>query len=117
MTLTVYRPVSGRVEVSVMRAPREDEPTNRERFKDETGKAIRPLWAEGPRGWDGHWALARQHFMTVARPEPWLSASARSSSSWRWLNEASPPLPDSAPRTRQAGCCCGPIALSTPTQS
>lgn len=50
-----------------MRRPHENEPTNREWFKDETGKAIRPLWVEGPRGWDGYWTIAREHFMTVAR--------------------------------------------------
>lgn len=50
-----------------MRRPREGEPTNREWFKDETGRAIRPEWVPGPKGWDGHWAIARAHFMTVAR--------------------------------------------------
>jgi len=67
MKLTVYRPVSGRIEVSGMRRPHEGEPTNREWFKDETGKAIRPQWVEGPNGYDGHWEIARQHFMTVTR--------------------------------------------------
>jgi hypothetical protein len=67
MSVTVYRPLSGRIEVSGMRAPREGEPSNREWFKDETGKAIRPWWIAGPKGWDGHWEIARQHFLTVAR--------------------------------------------------
>lgn len=63
----IYRPVSGRLEVHGMPRPREGEPSNREWFKDETGKAIRPTWVPGPRGWDGHWEIVRQHFMTVAR--------------------------------------------------
>ena len=67
MKLAVYRPVSGRIKVSGMRRPREDEPTNREWFKEETGKATSREWVDGSRGWDGYWTIAREHLMTVSR--------------------------------------------------
>lgn len=61
----VYRPVSGRVEISGLRRPREGEPTNRQWLKDTLGARIRPEWVPGPNGWDGHWAVARTHFRDV----------------------------------------------------
>jgi len=67
MSIKIYRPLSGRIQVSGMPAPSRSEPSNREWFKDETGKAIRPMWIAGPKGWDGHWEIARQHFLPVAR--------------------------------------------------
>lgn len=60
-----FRPVSGRIEISGLRKPREGEPTNRQWLKDTLGARIRPQWVTGPRGWDGHWAVARAHFRDV----------------------------------------------------
>lgn len=59
--VNVYHPVAGRVEISGLRSPREGEPTNRQWLKDPLGARIRPDWVPGPRGWDGHWSVARAH--------------------------------------------------------
>lgn len=61
----VYRPVTGRVEISGLRRPREGEPTNRQWLKDTLGARIRPTWVPGPNGWDSHWTVARTYFRDV----------------------------------------------------
>jgi hypothetical protein len=69
MTAKIIRPLTGRIQVHGLRGPRGDEPTNKIMFKDAAGAAIRPAWvdaAEGRRGWEGHWVIARKHLTEVA---------------------------------------------------
>lgn len=69
MTAKIIRPLSGRIQVRELRAPRGDEPSNKSMFKDAAGAAIRPTWveaAEGQPGWAGYWVIARQHLTEVA---------------------------------------------------
>ncbi len=67
MVIRIFRPLGDtRFQVSGMPSPREGEPRNKDWFKDVTGRAIRPTWVAGPNGWDGHWAIAREHLTIVA---------------------------------------------------
>ena len=66
---TIVRPKHGRLEVHGLRAPRRDEPSNRDMFKDAAGGPIRPTWVKAPDGapgWRGHWTIARDHLTVVA---------------------------------------------------
>lgn len=69
MTARIIRPLSGRIQVRGLRAPRGDEPSNKSMFKDAAGSAIRPTWVdaeEGQPGWAGYWTIAREHLTEVA---------------------------------------------------
>ena len=69
MTAKIVRPLAGRIEVRGLRAPRGDEPSNKNMFKDAAGVAIRPTWVsapEGQPGWRGYWAISRAHLTEVA---------------------------------------------------
>lgn len=67
MTIRIFRPVhETRFQVAGMPRPREGEPTNKDWFKEITGRPIRPTWISGPNGWDGYWVIARQHMTLVA---------------------------------------------------
>jgi hypothetical protein len=69
MTAKIIRPLTGRIQVRGLRAPRGDEPSNKSMFKNAAGAAIRPTWvdaAEGQPGWAGYWVIARQHLTEVA---------------------------------------------------
>lgn len=69
MTAKIIRPLTGRIQVRSLRAPRGDEPSNKSMFKNAAGAAIRPEWvaaAEGQPGWAGHWTIARKHLTDVA---------------------------------------------------
>lgn len=69
MTALIVRPISGRIEVRGLRAPRGDEPTNRSMFKTAAGATIRPTWvgaAAGELAWTGYWIIAREHLTEVA---------------------------------------------------
>lgn len=63
------RPLTGRIEVRGLRAPRGEEPTNKEMFRDAAGSVIRPTWVEAAEGeprWRGFWTIAREHLTVVA---------------------------------------------------
>lgn len=69
MNARIIRPLTGRIEVHGLRAPRGKEPTNREMFKTATGKTIRPRWVdadEGQPAWRGYWTISREHLTAVA---------------------------------------------------
>jgi hypothetical protein len=69
MTARIIRPLTGRIEVHGLRAPRGIEPPNREMFRTAADAAIRPSWeppAPGKPGWHGHWTIYRHHLTTVA---------------------------------------------------
>lgn len=69
MTAKIIRPLTGRIQVRGLRAPRGDEPPNKTMFKNAAGAAIRPTWidaAEDQPGWAGYWVIARQHLTEVA---------------------------------------------------
>lgn len=69
MTARIIRPLTGRIEVHGLRAPRGNEPTNKSMFKTATGAAIRPTWVkarEGEAGWRGYWTISREHLTPVA---------------------------------------------------
>ncbi len=69
MSAKIIRPLTGRIQVRGLRAPRGDEPTNKSMFKDAAGAAIRPTWVEadeGQPGWAGYWTITRKHLTEVA---------------------------------------------------
>ncbi|TFC95897.1 hypothetical protein E3T28_12990 [Cryobacterium sinapicolor] len=69
MTAQIIRPMTGRIEVRGLRAPRGDEPSNRDMFRTATGLVIRPTWLdadEGKPGWQGYWTISRVHLTAVA---------------------------------------------------
>lgn len=69
MAALIRRPLRGRIEVRGLRAPRGNEPPNKQMFKTAAGKAIRPTWIDAPPGspgWAGYWTISRQHLTVVA---------------------------------------------------
>lgn len=69
MSTKIIRPLTGRIQIRGLRAPRGEEPTNKNMFKDAAGVAIRPTWVEaegGQPGWAGYWTISREHLTEVA---------------------------------------------------
>lgn len=69
MSALIIRPLHGRLQVHGLRAPRGDEPPNKEMFKTAADAAIRPTWVYAPEGepyWHGYWTIARDHLNLVA---------------------------------------------------
>lgn len=69
MTAKIIRPLTGRIEVHRLRAPRRYEVSNKLMFKNAAGSAIRPTWVETERsqsGWPGYWTISREHLTDVA---------------------------------------------------
>lgn len=69
MTALIIRPTTGRMEVHWLRAPRGDEPANKEMFRTATGLSIRPTWVRSApdEPGHGHWTISREHLTDVAR--------------------------------------------------
>jgi len=69
MSALIIRPLRGRIRVHGLRAPRGDEPPNRQMFKTAADAAIRPTWVSAPDGqpgWHGYWTISRTHLNVVA---------------------------------------------------
>ena len=50
MSARIIRPLTGRIQVRGLRAPRGDEPANKTMFKNAAGAAIRPTWVDAAEG-------------------------------------------------------------------
>lgn len=69
MTATIIRPLTGRLQIRNLHAPRKGELPNKTMFRNAAGSGIRPTWvaaADGQPGWAGYWTIARTHLTDVA---------------------------------------------------
>lgn len=69
MTATIIRPLTGRIQIHGLRAPRDKEVSNKTMFKNAAGRGIRPTRVPADEGrpyWEGYWTVSREHLTDIA---------------------------------------------------